>query len=288
MNFRIVQHHVKIAALISSLFVVSCQKIEEELPADGRPVSATAIQDEFSKVEKYVNPIGAKVGDSLSLLLNMFVENSENVQNFAALQRVVLERNTIDKGIEYKIQNVDYSIDKDNVAKEVRNEICTLSLTSSAITYVCPSDRKTNSSSDSSTLQWEAAKIQVSKMLKEKVSAKADGEEGDSDRVVDRRYYNLKTVMETAEPPKVVRERANCSGLSPCQLGLHHLQFTELERYASGKTRRILWDYALTSDLMYLGTEGIQYKTCASESVESQGRPLLIKQCLFVYDLNKN
>ncbi|NCN95393.1 MAG: hypothetical protein GW917_01580 [Bdellovibrionales bacterium] len=287
MNSRNLKNQFKIAALVSAFFVVSCQKIEEELPPDGRPVSATAIQDEFSKVEKNVNPIGAKVGDSLSLLLNMSVENSENVQSFAALQRVVLERNTIDKGIEYKIQNVDYSIDKDNVAKEVRNEICTLSLTSSAITYVCPSDRKTSSSVDSPQLQWESSKIQLSQMLKEKIAAKADGED-DSDRVVDRRYYNLKTVTETAEPPKAVRERANCSGLSPCQIQLHHLQFTELERYASGKTRRILWDYALTSDLMYLGTEGIQYKTCASESVESQGRPVLIKQCLFVYDLIKN
>ncbi len=266
--------------LLAFVFLLGCEKIEETPPADGEPVSATAIQDEFSKVESQINPIAAKVGDSLSLLLNMSVENSENFQNFAVLQRLVLERNATAKGIDYKIQNVDHKVNEDNSTEEVRNEICTLSLSAESITYKCPSD---SSGPASKSMAFEKTQEQLKTLLNNKVGTMAEG-----DKEIDYRYYNLKTAEEVVPPPQVVQEREGCSGLSPCEIRLHHVQFLQLIRYASGKSRRLLWDYALTPDLIYLGKEGVEYKTCVSESITQDDRPYLIKQCLFVYDLIKH
>lgn len=266
-----------------ALTALSCEKIKEAPPKLGPPTSATAIQDEFSKVEGHVNPIGAKVGDALALLMNISAENAENVQNLASMRREVLARTNVADGIEFQIRNKDFKIENDNVT-ETRNEVCVMKVTTQKITYVCPSSNPENGAQQAF---GGYATAQLDQMMKQKTAA-SDEDDGPVDSVIDRRYYNLQTVNEQADPPQVVRERANCSGLNPCKINLTHVQFDEVERYASGKMRHKRWHYALTPDLSYLGTEGIEYQTCLSESVAIQDRPVLLKQCLFVYDLLKN
>gem|GEM_PF-1711582 len=261
-----------------------CEKIAEAPPSLGDPVSAKAVQDEFSKVESQVNPFAAKKGDALMLLMNISADGPGNMQNVGMMKRIVTEKNETEEATEYKIQNVDYEF-KNDQPQETRNEVCTMTLTTK-ITYTCPSwEDETKSEAPSS---FEEARIRLNKLVNEKLknsfSARASG---DDDEVVERRYYGLKTAQEEVDPPQTVRDRENCSGLSPCKVHLTRIQFDEVENYASGKTVRKRWDYALTPDLIYLGTEGIDYETCLTQSMELQGRPVLIRQCLFVYDFLK-
>lgn len=260
---------------------LSCQKIEEADPPLGEQVSATAIQNEFRKVEQNVDPFGAKKGDALALIMNIMVENAGNVQTLGLLQREVVEHVESPTSVVYKIRNIDYTVEN-NTATEVRNEICTMTLTNQ-ITYSCPSWEEEDGEEPSlSSKAWTESRARLNKLMAQShPAAKSD------EAPIERRYYNLKTAQETILPPETVRNRENCSGLSPCSIRLHHVQFDELERYKDGRTRKKRWNYALTSDLKYLGTEGIEYQTCLSESIDYEGRPILLKQCIFVYDLIK-
>lgn len=270
-----------ILLILSASVILSCQKIEETDPPLGEQVSATAIQNEFRKVEQNVDPFGARKGDALALMLNVMVETPGNVQTLGLMQREVIEHNETPTAVEYKIRNIDYTVE-DNTTTEVRNEICTMTLTNQ-ITYSCPSWEEEEGEEPSlSAKAWTNSRSLLNKMLAQSHPA-AKSEEAP----IERRYYNLKTAQETITPPEAVRNRENCSGLDPCSIRLHYVQFDELERYKDGRTRRKRWDYALTSDLKYLGTEGIEYQTCLSESIDYEGRPVLLKQCLFVYDLIK-
>ena len=280
MGFRMIKYSL-IFVCGMALSALGCTKIQESPPPLGPPTSATAIQDEFSKVESHVNPMAAKVGDALALLMNISVENSENVQNLASMQREVIARTDVADGVEYQIHNKDFTIEN-NAATETRSEVCVMKITTQKITYVCPSREQENGAQKAF---GGVNSMQLDRMMRRRLAA---SEGGQQDSVIDRRYYNLKTVNEAATPPQVVRERENCSGLNPCKINLTHVQFDEVVRYASGKMRHMRWHYALTPDLSYLGTEGIEYQTCLSESVAIEDRPVLIKQCIFVYDLLKN
>ena len=258
---------------LTALLHTSCQKIEEKPPELGEPVSVKAIQDELSKLDGQIDPTAAKVGDKLSLLMNVMVENTANLQTLGLMTREVTERTQSSSGVEYKIRNIDYEV-QDNTTTEVRNEICTMTISTEG-SYTCPSDTPTT----------PTQKI-LMKHLDQAVQEKTKKSD-QPNPVIDRRYFSLKTTPEAATPPEVVRNRPNCSGLNPCKINLHHIQYDELIRFQDGTSRRLRWNYAMTADLPYLGTEGIQYQTCVSESVNYQGRPILLKQCIFVYDLIK-
>lgn len=257
---------------------VSCQKITETPPKLGEQVSAKAINDELSKVDQEIDPFAAKIGDGLGMMMNVMIENPGNLQTLALYQRQVVGKAETDEGVKIKIRNTDYSVKEDTVT-EVRNEVCTMTL-NTRITYVCPSDEEAPEEE-----AQNAGLAESRKALLKSLSASQGKEE--SEKPIEKLYYGLKTAKETITPPEVIRNRENCSGLSPCQIRLHHVQFDEVLVYKNQPRRRIRWDYALTPDLVFLGTEGIQYQICASESIEYNQRPVLLKQCLFVYDLIK-
>lgn len=278
--------NMKNLALISLAFVLlSCQKIEEAPPDLGPAVSAVAIQEEFRRVEKEIDPFAAKPGDAIGLIMNVMVENPGNLQTLAVLNRIVTEKIESEESVVFKIRNQDFEVEND-VAKEVRNEICTMTLTNQ-ISYSCPSWNEEDEDESEEETIHTSPKAYLAAQYLNQVLNKRNPTVSDTDTPVERRYYGLKTAKETASPPQVVRERENCSGLSPCSIRLHHIQYDELEIYADGRTRRKRWDYAMTPDLRYLGTEGIEYQTCLTESIDYNNRPVLLKQCLFVYDLIK-
>lgn len=267
-----------------SLALFGCQKIEETPPSLGNQVDAQSILNEFQKIESQLNPFETREGDALGYLINVSVEGPGNVKTQGLLQREVLGRSETSEGVEYKILNKDYEI-KDNVTTEVRNETCLLGLTTK-ITYTCPSDPTTSSKLAQGYLVHQ-------KILREKIQNSLRAMASADDRYLDSTYYGLQVAEEQASPPDVVKNRANCSGLSPCSLHIYHIQYDELEKYASGRLQRLRWNLSLTPDLMYLGPrggfrgEGIDYSVCVSLSVDYQGRPVLLKQCIFVYDLLK-
>lgn len=246
------------------LTLMSCKRVKEEKKSYGNQVSGDAIDAAFEKATAGVNFDSIRVGQKVAYLTNRRLENEESTTTLGGSVVEVLRREDTDNTATFTL-GVTTSTRLEGGQFETKVTEEPLVLQKGSLTAM---------------LDWRASAASFVHALAEDTPV--------------RTYHNLREFTQVVDPPKMVKERADCGGLSPCQIEVRYIQFDLVDTYADGRVQKISLDYGFSVQTPFLPhgkgydqLAGLMVVNCGSLYVPVEGRTVYVRDCNSVEDFQK-
>ena len=232
---------------LAAVTLLSCNKGRETEGDFGQEFSVDEVNSVFSKAVDRLDPSKIKVGESVTHIVSLRVENSER------FRPVFWDRSTI-------LSKVDTS---DRLSFNVKTEEKDLS--------VDPPEEKVYE--DEMTFKKVSHVTQMNSEFSAKATSKPES----------IKYYNLKHYPMVLDAPEEVKKKANCLGLQDCKMNINHVEFDEVTWYKDGTVKKIKWTYEVSPDVPYLAA---MTTVCAAQLIDYEGSKVYVRNCRYAVDFN--
>lgn len=250
----------KIFILTSVLILLSCNKGHETSGDFGEEVSVDAVNAVFSKAVKDIDPNKIKVGESVTHIVNLRVENSERFKPTFWGRTTILSRVNTNDALVFNVKTEEKDMSYDPPEEKVYEDEMRFSK-ANAINQINSELTVNFSKASNNAVQTMAS-------------------EG---KPVNTKYYNLKNYEVVLDLPEAVRNRPNCLGINNCKMNIHHLEFDEVNWYKSGAVKKVRWTYEVSPDVPYLAAMTM---VCAAQLIDYEGSKVYVRNCRYAVDFN--
>ncbi len=246
------------------LSMIGCTKIKEKDGNLGEEVSVEAINNALQKAYGQPSFRGLRLGQSVKYSITRRLENEESTLTLGGLDVEVSRYQDLPTEERFTFL----------ITKSTRLENGEFEVRESEQEYVFNKEL----SAEKLALQMSEARVGAQESKIERTS-----------------FHKLRESSGVISPPKQVRDRPDCGGLSPCELPVNYLQFNMVNWYSDGSTQKIAFDFAFSpatpvlsfgQDLFELLT-GVLVTDCRSTYVPIEKRTVYVRDCQSLEDFQK-
>lgn len=241
--------------MVLSLSLLSCNKGKETEGDFGQEVSDKDLSKVISKATSKLDPTRIKVGQSVSHIVSLRVENSERFRPMMWDRNTVLSKEVTPQYYRYivKVEEKDLSVEPNE--EKVYEDV----IEYSTAPEITKSFREL-------TQIGEFSKASLTKSIPTQV-----------------KYYNMKEYPLTLSVPEAVGARPNCGDMLDCKMNVHHLEFDEVTWYSDGRVQKIRWLYEISPEVPFLANITT---VCASQLIDWEGSRVYVRNCRYAVDFN--
>jgi hypothetical protein len=241
---------------------MGCIRAKEEKADLGPEVPEDKVFETIKGAAQDVSYADARVGQYVHYNMTRRLENEEVVQNLGSLAVSIIDKQELPDRYKFTL----------NIKKA----------------------RRLNDGTFEQTASEEPLEVDKGlAVLSQKAAVKATAT--DSDKPVKTTYHRLRTSEGTAPVPAALKAKADCGGISPCELPVRYVQFDLVNWYADDSYQRIAVDLGLSSKPPYLPfgrtlidiLNGALVVECMSLLVPVEGRTVYVRDCMNLEDFQK-
>ncbi len=264
-------------ALAIPLFLtlmIGCKKVEAEKTDYGPEISGDAIDHALSKAINGASLSNVTVGQYVDYDVNRRLENEETVTTLGATRIMVIDKEENSDRVKFTLR----------ITKSTRMNDGTFE------TKVTEEPMFLDKQKEQTSLSQVAASRYSSESLK----ARAMAEATPLKKTTKVTFHRLQEFTEPLAAPPLTKNRADCGGLTDCQMMVRYIRFDMVQWYDDGSQQKISLDFGFSLDTPYLpfGEEfdqlsGLLVLDCRSTYIPIEGRTVYLRDCQTLEDLQK-
>jgi hypothetical protein len=269
-----------LALPIALALLAGCKRASEKHADLGPEVDANVIETKLWAIENQVNLDNLHVGQYVNTVVLRRIENSDDVNVLAGVTVGVIDAQDSDdhQSTKYTLQiNKSYLNDKSGFDTISSEDNLHLRKPSSAV----PLSLLANAEPHLKSLK---------EISQEAVHAYATGD-AQPTKIT---YHKFSEGDENFEVPAKLKMKADCGGLSPCQIPIHYLQFDMVLWYSDQDYQKITFDFGFSTSTPWLpfGTgfdilNGVLVEDCRATFIDVGDQNVYVRDCQQLDDLQK-
>lgn len=270
--------HLGLALLIPVLLtlLIGCKKIEAEKVDYGPEVSGDAVDLALSKAINGASLRNTAVGQYIDYGVTRRLENEESVTTLGATRVKVIDRIETAETVKFTLQ-----ITK---AERMNDGTFETKVTEEPLELTKPKN------ADS------LIEATLNKYGSEALKAKAMAEASPSKKVTKVTYHRLQQYTEMMDAPRLTKNKADCGGLTNCQLSVRYIRFDMVQWNDDGTQQKVSLDFGFSLDTPYLPfgeafdtLNGLMVLDCRSTyiPITNPDRTVYLRDCQTLEDLQK-
>lgn len=263
---------MKFILFTAFLLTAGCIKAKELKEDLGPEVSAESIDLALSKAIGDANLNDLHVGQFVEYITTQRLENEESAMATAGSRAEIIKREETDAAFKYTIRIVR-SDRTSNGNWETRVTEEPLSINKPSLIEVVEGSARQN------VVLAKALATQLAEF------------QADNRRVT---FHNLRESSGTIDPPARVRMRADCGGLSPCEIPVNYIRFDMVAWNSDSDYQKVALDFAFSLKPPFLphGADfeqlsGIMLIDCRSTYIPVENRTVYVRSCKSLEDFQK-